>query len=252
MRLAIFTGPSLSHAEARAILPDANVLPPAARGDVYRAARMGAEVIALIDGVFEMVPAVMHKEVLWVLSEGIDVYGASSIGALRAAELHSFGMIGHGKIYEAYRDGQIDADDEVAVLMGPAELGYPALTEPMVNIRATLALAVEQGVIPQSSADALIAIGRSMFFKERTFSALFDQSRSVVDIGDLETWLPDGRVDQKRADAIDLLRRISGDRTSGDGGHRPTFQFVATSIWLQVKQRIDRELKMEQDGAPAG
>ena len=35
-------------------------------------------------------------------------------------------MSGVGRIYEAFRDGILEDDDEVAVLHGPEELGYPA------------------------------------------------------------------------------------------------------------------------------
>ena len=63
------------------------------------------------------------------------------MGALRAAELHTFGMRGVGRIFEAFRDGEVEDDDEVAVVHGPAELGYLVLSEPMFNIRATLARA---------------------------------------------------------------------------------------------------------------
>lgn len=242
----LFTGPSLSHADARAILPSATLLPPAARGDIYRAARRGAKVIGLIDGAFEMVPAVMHKEVLWVMSEGVHVYGASSMGALRAAELHTFGMVGIGKVFEAYASGAIDADDEVAVLMGPEELGFPALTDPMVNMRATIAAALTQDVVSQEAADQLIAIGRSIFFKERSFDELLARARPMLDIVAFEAWLPEGRVDQKRLDAIALLERIKVDLAQGLGPHKPNFEFIATSVWLRLKQRIDQELELGQ------
>ena len=69
------------------------------------------------------------------------------MGALRAAELHSFGMRGVGRIFEAFRDGALEDDDEVAVLHGPAEIGYLAASEPMVNIRETLARADSEGVL---------------------------------------------------------------------------------------------------------
>ena len=49
------------------------------------------------------------------------------MGALRAAELHPFGMVGIGQVYEWYRDGTIDADDEVAVAHGPAEFAFARL-----------------------------------------------------------------------------------------------------------------------------
>src|SRR5512132_542369 len=113
-RAYIFTGPTLAPAEARAVL-GATYLPPAAQGDVLRAALRRPHAIGIIDGYFERVPAVWHKEILWAMAQGIHVFGSSSMGALRAAELHAFGMIGIGAIFEAYRDGELEDDDEVAV-----------------------------------------------------------------------------------------------------------------------------------------
>ncbi len=66
----VFTGPSLTAADASAVL-DARYLPPAAQGDVYRAALTRPRAIGIIDGIFERVPAVWHKEILWALARGI-------------------------------------------------------------------------------------------------------------------------------------------------------------------------------------
>ena len=78
MSVVIFTGPTLSAADARRVL-DAEYLPPASEGDVYRWARRGPQVIGIIDGYFERVPAVWHKEILWAMSRGIHVFGAASM-----------------------------------------------------------------------------------------------------------------------------------------------------------------------------
>src|SRR5262249_44516336 len=112
--LVVFTGPTLSAAEASAEL-EALYLPPVAQGDVYRAALQGPRAIGIIDGTFERDPAVWHKEILWAMERGIRVFGSASMGALRAAELASFGMEGVGAIFAAYRDGVLEDDDEVAV-----------------------------------------------------------------------------------------------------------------------------------------
>ena len=48
------------------------------------------------------------------MAAGTQVFGAASMGALRAAELAPFGMIGVGAIFAAYRDGRLTGDDEVA------------------------------------------------------------------------------------------------------------------------------------------
>src|SRR5262245_16389942 len=112
MKAVVFLGPTLSIAEARSQL-EAEFLPPAAQGDVWRVALHCSDVIGLIDGQFDHVPSVWHKEILWAMSQGIHVYGSASMGALRAAELHAFGMEGVGKVFESFRDGHLEDDDEV-------------------------------------------------------------------------------------------------------------------------------------------
>ena len=58
----VFVGPTLAADEVRARLPDAEVAPPAAMGDVLRAAgRRDVARIAIIDGYFERMAAVWHK-----------------------------------------------------------------------------------------------------------------------------------------------------------------------------------------------
>src|SRR5690606_31846846 len=100
MTVVVFLGPTLPVDAARAEL-DAIYLPPAGQGDVYRVAREQPFAIGIVDGVFESVPAVWHKEILWALARGIHVVGGGSMGALRAAELARFGMQGVGRIFEA-------------------------------------------------------------------------------------------------------------------------------------------------------
>src|SRR5947207_4112834 len=137
MNVFIFTGPTISPAEASAELK-AVYLPPAAEGDVYRVALHRPQAIGIIDGYFQSVPTVRHKEILWAMSRGIHVFGSASIGALRAAELAAFGMEGVGAIFESYRDGILEDDDEVAIAHGPSGVGFRAASEAMVNIRHTL------------------------------------------------------------------------------------------------------------------
>ena len=151
MTAIVFAGPSLAGADA-AMPMDFVLAPPARQGDVYRAAQMRPAAIGIIDGYFEGVPSVWHKEILWALSRGIPVYGSASIGALRAAEMQSCGMIGVGEIFSAYHDGVLEADDEVALLHGPAEAGFLGLTEPLVNVRATCRAAIADGAVADEEA----------------------------------------------------------------------------------------------------
>src|SRR3954462_11170486 len=122
MSVYVFIGPTLSAQDARAEL-DAVYLPPVSQGDVYRVAQKRPKAIGIVDGYFQCVPAIWHKEILWAMTRGIHVYGSASMGALRAAELAPFGMEGVGKIFGLSRDGTLEDDDEVAVAHGPSDSG---------------------------------------------------------------------------------------------------------------------------------
>ncbi|SOJ57505.1 hypothetical protein MSIMFB_04983 [Mycobacterium simulans] len=119
------------------------------------------------------------------MAEGVRVVGSSSMGALRAAELYPFGMKGYGWVFESYRDGTLDADDEVGMVHGDHEDGYPVFVDALVNIRHTLARAVESDVMPPLLADELIEAARRTPFTMRTWNHLLDavgapQSRSLA------------------------------------------------------------------------
>jgi hypothetical protein len=173
----VFAGPSLYGIE-RDAFPSLDFRPPAQRGDIVRAVGDGATAIGLIDGVFERMPSVWHKEILFALSNGVQVLGAASMGALRAAECERFGMIGVGAVFEAYASGATEDDADVAQLHGPPELGYLPLSEPLVNVRATLRQLLAESLLSMEEHDALIAAAQALFFKHRT-------CRRIVDTSDL-------------------------------------------------------------------
>ena len=132
--LVVFLGPSLPAAKARRIAP-CRVLPPARAGDVLAVLPERPLAIALVDGLFDTTPSVWHHEILLALDAGVAVFGAASMGALRAAELAAHGVVGVGRIFRWVRDGVIDDDAEVALLHGDAEHGYRPLTLPLANVR---------------------------------------------------------------------------------------------------------------------
>jgi hypothetical protein len=196
---AIFLGPTLDVAAARRIL-DAEYLPPIKRGDL---ARLGSDVkkVGIIDGEFFQSLAVSPREVLTVLDRGIKVYGSSSMGALRAAETFPYGMIGVGKIFEWYRDGEVDADDEVAVTYDPVT--YRPLSVPLINIRFCLKAAASEGVIEQPEADEIINAVERLYFPFRSYQVV---TRLCAQ---LEGYIQRRRPDQKRDDALLLLHAIA-------------------------------------------
>ncbi len=241
MTICIFTGPTLPRAEAAKVL-DAEYLPPAAIGDVYRAAQKHPWAIGIIDGFFESTPSVWHKEVLWAMAQGIHVFGASSMGALRAAELADFGMVGIGPIFEAYRDGTLEDDDEVAVVHGPPELGYVQLNEAMVNIRATLKKAADDGVLSTATGAALVEIAKALYYKNRSYDRILSEAavRQVPgeEIVRLKSWLPKNQINQKRLDAVAMLRAIGEAHAAALAPKTVSYVFEHTILWESVEQQF--------------
>jgi hypothetical protein len=245
-RRVVFLGPTLSRAEAAAIC-HATYRPPAQRGDIVRAVLHGAEVIGLIDGFLHQSLAATHKEILFALHRGVPLFGAASLGALRAAELADHGMIGIGRVFEAYREGGCSSD-EVAVSHGPGELGYLALSEAMVNVRATVAAAVSAGVL-LTSAEGIIAIARALHFPERTWPRLIGAARGEgLAAGELDTfaaWLPLGRVDRKRLDAIALLEHLAASEGSAFSQASEPSCFQPTQAFAALYDRVCSEMANE-------
>jgi hypothetical protein len=241
--IIIFTGPTIAHADAAWEL-DAHYLPPAAQGDLYRAALRRPVMIGLIDGFFDLVPAVWHKEVLWAMHQGIHVFGSASMGALRAAELHAFGMEGVGAIFEEYCAGRLTADDAVAVIHGSAEHGFRPLSVALVNIQATLARAVQEQVLDPACASALAGLAQRRFYAERSYPALLDDGVLAglpdAQLAGFRQWLPEGQVDQKRADAIAMLQTMRARMEAGLSPKKVLFSFEETDSWRRLVRSVER------------
>ena len=238
----VFLGPSLAEKEARAEL-DAVYLPPVSAGDVYRLWRRRPRAIGIVDGYFDRVPAVWHKEIMWMMEHGVHVFGAAGLGALRAAELDSFGMHGAGWVYQAFRDGTLDRDDEVAVRHGPAEDGYRPLSEAMVNIRSTLLAAQDQGIVSATTRGILLVAGTALFYPERTWPELLRAAEAAqADAAELEAlrrWLPAERIDQQAADAVAMLREMRTFLAADPAPQEVSWSMADTAMWEVAKRRAD-------------
>ncbi|MGH9165004.1 MAG: TfuA-like protein [Acidimicrobiales bacterium] len=196
--------------EARTILP-AHYAPPARCGDILLYLRAAPAALALVDGLFERTAAVWHKEILYALERGIPVYGASSMGALRAAELDGAGMVGVGEIYRRFADGTYGDDDEVAVAHAEAADGFRVLSDAMANIRSTLEAApIEVG---EPTRAAVIRAAKATFYAERSLVGAIKAARGRADDAELDVladWVAaGGSVDQKGIDARELLSRLA-------------------------------------------
>ncbi len=208
----VFVGPTLPIDEVRRVLRDADVRGPVAIGDVLALAiaRKRPARIAIIDGYFERMAAVWHKEIVFAIERGIEVWGAASMGALRAAELAPFGMKGVGQVYRAFARGTLVADDEVAVAHLPAEHGYRPISDALVNLRDGIAKAP---MLAERDRARLVELARARFYRERSWQQLISDARAAGiarrTLTALAAWT---KPDRKAADARQLLQKLSRTR----------------------------------------
>ncbi|MCS7140324.1 MAG: TfuA-related McrA-glycine thioamidation protein [Candidatus Nezhaarchaeota archaeon] len=210
-KIVIFTGPSLSHEEARKIFSDPYYMPPIKRGDAIKAFKEGASIMGIIDGLFFQDVAISPRELLHLLDRGVIIVGGGSMGALRAAELDVYGMIGVGEIYKMYKRGEIYSDDEVALIFNPHTL--EPLSEPLVNIRCTFKNLINEGVLSCDVAVELLEIARSLHYSQRSYERILELAvnRGIINAnmyGRIISSLKILKVDQKKLDAIEVVKKV--------------------------------------------
>lgn len=205
-KIIIFTGPSLHPRDAEKILK-ADYRPPVGRDDVLKALIDKPHIIGIIDGVFHQKPAVSHKELLKALKSGVIVVGGASMGALRASELDDFGMIGVGTVYKAYKNGEVESDDDVAVVFNPESMEQ--LSDALISMNYNFQKARDKGLISQADLENLLRTAKSIFYPKRTYEqVLIDSNISEEKKKTLKLFLAKERKDIKRQDAILVLKRI--------------------------------------------
>ena len=251
----VFVGPSLAGA-ARPSSADFVFHGPVAKGDVYRLVAKRPLAIGIIDGYFERVPAVWHKEILWALSQGVHVFGAASMGALRAAELAPFGMVGVGRIFHDFAGGRLTDDDEVTIAHADPSLGYRPVSEAMVNIRATLTAAVRLRLLEPGQAAELALHAKRQFYVDRSYAALFPLARRLLGPAEADrfsAWLrdPSHHVDQKKLDALELLGVLHAQLDARPEPLRVPWTFQHTDAWEQVRASFSRGEGMPERPLPA-
>lgn len=210
-KIIVYAGLSLPFSEAKEILDsngDIEVIykRPIKRGDLSLALKEHPDIIAIIDGVFHQNSAVGHKEILNVLKSGIKVYGASSMGALRASELDSLGMIGIGYVYEQYASDKVDSDDDVAVMLDSETL--EALSEPLINMNYVFENAVGENIITQDEKEELSKIAKETFYPQRNYAQTLAKSNLSSDKKDKLIDFIRESPDIKKEDAKKLLNHI--------------------------------------------
>jgi hypothetical protein len=211
----IFLGPSLSHEKARKIF-DADYRPPARKGDFLRLAAdfdVVEMAIGFVDGVFlQDYPPTPIEVYHLARKNGVLLVGAASLGALRAVELEKFGMVGIGKIFQLYKTGKVNADDEVAVTFA-SEGDYQLQSEAMIDIRYNLYLAHKKGVINEKAKSMLVRLAKEIYFPHRKYTYILEEARNRYPMLESEfnsfgSYIRSNRKSLKEMDAIRLVKYL--------------------------------------------
>jgi hypothetical protein len=212
-RPIVYLGPTLRREEAVKIL-DADYREPAKKGDFLMLSQDSDEKIhvGFIDGVFLHDYPPPPIEVYHLATrKNIELIGSSSLGALRAVELEKFGMKGIGKIFQLYKKGTINADDEVAVTF--VKGSNILQSEAMIDIRFNLFLAYRKGIITDETKKSFTKIAKSTYFPFRNYEDLINLTQqhypSIRDeLENFRGYISENRDSLKARDAIKLLKYL--------------------------------------------
>jgi hypothetical protein len=225
----VYVGPTLSGPEPLLATPRVRVRPPVRHGDLFDPQVRDGDTVLIIDGVYHQAPALRHKEILAAMGRGVRVVGAASIGALRAAELAPFGMLGVGRIYAAYVRGEIEGDDEVAVGQAP-DGAFGALTWPVVNLRHAIQVAVTDGVLDGERAAGLLQALRGVYYPQRTWAAVRAVCRRQGEHA-FADWLAARREQDKHFGDLKRADALAAVRTALDGNTPQNSPRLAPAVW---------------------
>ena len=203
----IFAGPSLTPAIIELIDERGfNLFPPIRRGDLTRMLDEGFNGrIIIADGVFQQVLSVGHHEIMKMMDSGCQVYGVSSMGAIRAFELRNYGMLGCGKVYSLFFEFEDFMDDEVALLFEPTS-PYRIISEPLVHFRECIHYLVKEGKILQGQGQQIIEKLKELYFGDRTLHAF---QKLVTEHAGIQLNYRANEFDAFRCKSWDLLNCVS-------------------------------------------
>ena len=178
----VYVGPTLDPSVVKRCVPQAQLLPPIVRGDLHRSRSLGFSVFLILDGVFLEQLAISPREIIDVVRDGAIVFGAASMGAIRAAECWPAGMRGVGSIYRLYRRGVLTSDDEVAVTFS-TERPYSASTISLINVRYAVLRACRNGILTRNETDRVVKAACEQHFSDREWPSIL-KSAGICDSDD--------------------------------------------------------------------
>jgi hypothetical protein len=145
------------------------------------------------------------------IEAGWQVWGLSSMGAIRAAEMRSLGMRGFGAVYQRFVDDPRFRDDEVALLHEPSP-PYRTFSEPLVHVRAGLEALGREG-LAAADAERILAALYPLWFGDRTAARIHQAAAAVIGDGAATAWL--ARFDEFQRKSQDLAGFLEGPGGAG-------------------------------------
>jgi hypothetical protein len=212
MKLKIYSGLSLAKKDVKRLCPSAEFSLPIGRSEIIKDIKSGVQVIGIIDGVFLQNKAVSPAEIMDALRCGVSVYGSSSMGAMRAAELSPYGMVGVGRIYEHITVTPYFRDDYLGQIFFE---NSETASLPFLDFAFGIEDAYQQGTITGKTGFSLLETYESLHFSERNIPALCQRIRStrrrpeamIKALGLVAKSI----TSTKRQDGLALLRKINAD-----------------------------------------
>ena len=140
------------------------------------------------------------------LDVGIKVVGGASMGALRSAELEDMGMIGVGRVFQAYKNGLVESDDDVAVVFEPSS--YEQLSEALVSMKYNFDK-LQKGHISHEDKKTFNTTAKAIYYPKRNYNLVFRNSHlEDRKINSLKKFLAREGRDIKKQDAMEVLNYI--------------------------------------------
>lgn len=233
IKIIAFIGPSIPEKRAKRLLPEAEFRPPAKQSDILNAVENDRpDVIILIDGYFHQNLSPWHKEILYALSKGIHVFGASSMGALRAIELEEFGMVGVGKVFNRLKKMAVAPDDWVAVSQ---DSDGNALSIPMVDVFETLDAIEDQDALSEEACKEIANAFKNSHFHNRTLALVPKEHREIA---------KSFYVNQKQKDAEECLKLVAESFDELSSPLESSFTFTGGNLFEAQFDR-DRAYRIE-------
>ena len=252
-KMLIFCGPSICSKEKKQLksrFGHIEWMPPIKRGDVELALSQNVKEILIIDGYFENENPIWQRELFKALQEGVTIFGSTSMGALRAAELSEYGMIGIGEIYRMYLTGEIDGDDEVALCHSDEQINgeYIETTIPLINLRYALKNLRDKKTI--ISLEKVIQKLKLLSFENRSVTIVRNLMNGCGVDNEGTDYVIDsinktGKYNLKRLDAKNAIIQVMSKKSNGMINLRGKFRDRDENLMMTTDGIRYRKLKEE-------